>query len=401
MKKLVIAICAIGMLAACDAGYDFPSLDYGGMERDAEIGGMASPNGDGQGQGMPGIVTAAEWNDLDNWAYWGKLMRTQGDEQTVGYAKTAEYWGFWNDRRVAITVNSADGKAAAGVKVDLKSDGKVIWTAITDNLGRADCWIGLHKPDYLAGELSLELNGKAVEGAPAVTSWTDETVAMNKYTCDAAAPDAKADILFIVDATGSMSDEIDFLKEDLMDILNRASKADLPIAIRTGALFYRDEGITEEYLTRTSAFTNNFSTTINFIKKQRADGGGDFPEAVHTALEKSLQSFDWNKKARARIAFILLDAPPHQDHQGVLESIHKSIDKYAEMGIKLIPVASSGIDKETEFILRMMAIATEGTYVFITNDSGVGGDHIEATVGEYEVEKLNDLMVRLIKKYLE
>jgi len=225
-------------------------------------------------------------------------------------------------------------------------------------------------------------------------------VEMNEYTVSAAAaPEAKADILFIVDATGSMSDEIEFLKEDLMDILSRSQTAQLPVSIRTGALFYRDKG--DDYLTRESAFTSDYSTTINFIKKQRAEGGGDFPEAVHTALEKSLQAFDWNTSARARIAFLLLDAPPHQDEQGVVESVQKSIDTYARMGIKLIPVASSGIDKATEFLLRMMAIATDGTYVFITGDSGVGGEHLIASVGEYQVEKLNDLMVRLIQKYLE
>jgi hypothetical protein len=74
---------------------------------------------------------------------------------------------------------------------------------------------------------------------------------------------------------------------------------------------------------------------------------------------------------------------------------------YAKKGIKIIPVAASGVDKNTEFMLRFFAIATSGTYVFLTNDSGIGGDHIQASVGEYEVEQLNDLIVRLIDKYLE
>ena len=59
------------------------------------------------------------------------------------------------------------------------------------------------------------------------------------------------------------------------------------------------------------------------------------------------------------------------------------------------------MDKNTEFMLRFFSIPTGGTYVFITNDSGVGNDHIAATVGEYQVEHLNDLMVRLINKYTE
>ena len=49
--------------------------------------------------------------------------------------------------------------------------------------------------------------------------------------------------------------------------------------------------------------------------------------------------------------------------------------------------------------MRFFSVSTNGTYVFITNDSGIGNDHIEASVGEYEVENLNDLLVRLINKY--
>jgi len=44
-------------------------------------------------------------------------------------------------------------------------------------------------------------------------------------------------------------------------------------------------------------------------------------------------------------------------------------------------------------------MGTNGTYVFITNHSGVGNEHIEATVGEYQVEKLKDLIARLIIAY--
>ncbi|HEY0108510.1 MAG TPA: hypothetical protein VGB67_02715, partial [Fibrella sp.] len=58
-----------------------------------------------------------------------------------------------------------------------------------------------------------------------------------------------------------------------------------------------------------------------------------------------------------------------------------------------------GIDKETEFLMRMLAIGTQGTYVFITNDSGIGNTHLIPSVGDYQVEYLNELMLRLIVKY--
>lgn len=406
MKKLALFVLGLAAIVACDSISEMgdypesPDIDYGRAEA-TDSPSSLSGNGEGQG-GEAGVVTAGEWNDLDNWPFWGKLMTTKGDEQTVGFADIPAYWRFWTDRRVAVLVENSASQPEPGVKVELKSGSEVVWTAVTDVFGRADCWIGLYDKAYQAGTLSLTIGGTEIPEPPVVTSWTDEQVAMNKYvdyTFDVQnAPLPKADILFIVDATGSMADEIDFLKADLLNILNQCQNADASVTMRTGALFYRD--IDDIYLTRTSPFTTSFEETIAFVKQQSAEGGGDWPEAVHTALEVSLQKFNWDSQARTRLAFILLDAPPHQDQQGVIESIQKSISLYASKGIKLIPVASSGVDKPTEFCLRLFSIATGGTYVFLTNDSGVGLDHIQATVGEYKVEKLNDLLVRLIKKYI-
>ena len=95
-----------------------------------------------------------------------------------------------------------------------------------------------------------------------------------------------------------------------------------------------------------------------------------------------------------------MDAPAHAEKE-VYESLHNSIRLYAQKGISIIPLAASGANKYTEFMLRLFAISTGGSYTFLTNDSGVGGDHIEASVGDYEVELLNDLMVRLITERMK
>ena len=113
-----------------------------------------------------------------------------------------------------------------------------------------------------------------------------------------------------------------------------------------------------------------------------------------------MQDLSWDDGARARIAFLILDAPAHyEDH--IIKSLQKSITLYAKHGIKLIPVAASGVNKDTEFMLRFFDLATGGTYVFLTDDSGIGDSHIKASVGNYQVEQLADLMVRLIKKYVK
>ena len=46
----------------------------------------------------------------------------------------------------------------------------------------------------------------------------------------------------------------------------------------------------------------------------------------------------------------------------------------------------------------MRSICTNGTYVFLTDDSGVGDSHLEPIVGDYEVELLHDIIVRIISE---
>ena len=143
-----------------------------------------------------------------------------------------------------------------------------------------------------------------------------------------------------------MQDEIEFLKEDLMSIL-RSVKDSTELILRTGTVFYRDQG--DSYLTKHSAFTEDISTTVKFISNQKAAGGGDYEEAVHSALEASLQDLSWKENGRARLAFLVFDAPAHQNQEGVLASLQASTIQYAKQGIKLIPVLASGGSKEAEF----------------------------------------------------
>ena len=202
-------------------------------------------------------------------------------------------------------------------------------------------------------------------------------------------------VQFIVDATGSMGDEISYLKTELYDVLQRAETQLAGVTLKTGAIFYRDTE--DDYLTKPFAFTANTNNLISFISSQEAGGGGDFPEAVEEACAVSLQQ-NWNINARAKIAFLILDAPPHQTPD-IVKKMNAAVKMYAQKGIKIIPIAASGIDKETEFLLRFMAIATNGTYTFLTDDSGVGDSHLIPSVGKYEVEHLNNQIVRLIVKY--
>lgn len=397
--RLLAVLTAI-IFASCDASYLPKDPGLGETEGDAmgPAGGEAGDPTEGNGNSLAGVVTAGEWNDLDNWQFWNALMDGQNESKSYEHL---HYWGMYPYNRFSVVVVDVSKSPVCGAKVELFLNGaeQPVWTTLSDNMGSAELWYNISSDVDTEEEkvFTVSVNGKKYEQTLTPTYNTSELVNIDTLVTEQIAIRKAADIAFIVDATGSMWDEIAFLKDDLLDIIQRAS-SNSGTHLRTAALFYRDEG--DEYVTRIENFNQDPENTLKFIKQQEASGGGDYPEAVHTALAAALQELSWEEGNYARLAFLLLDAPPHYQSE-VLESIKVSIRSYAAAGIKIIPIAASGIDKNTEFLLRLMAIFTNGTYTFITNHSGVGGDHIEPTIGEYQVEQLNDLIVRLIKEYTE
>ena len=382
MKKLYfLSFIAALLLSACARPDD-------GMHDDYSMHSKESKDGQGGIQPQGGLVTAGEWNDLDNWDFYQKTLIK---EPFKGFP---DDWQMYTNHRIAVAI-TAKNKPAANATVTLFRNDTPIWTAKTDNLGRAELWVGAFQKEK---ELNTALLRLKVNEQWVSTATISETQ-VNRIALDEALPSPTnlVQIAFMVDATGSMGDELEFLKMDLKKVINEVQKTNTQLKISTATVFYRDEG--DEYVVKHSPFTEDINQTTEFISQQRADGGGDFPEAVDKALVQ-LNQLQWQPEARTRIAFLVLDAPPH-NKPAVISSIQYSVKTAAASGIKLIPVVASGIDKTTEFLMRFIAMYTNGTYVFITDHSGIGNKHLEPSVGEYQVEKLSDLMVRLIKKYSE
>ncbi|MFC2427175.1 MAG: hypothetical protein ACFNQE_06040 [Capnocytophaga leadbetteri] len=382
MKKLYfLSFIAALLLSACARPDD-------GMHDDYSMHSKESKDGQGGIQPQGGLVTAGEWNDLDNWDFYQKTLMK---EPFKGFP---DDWQMYTNHRIAVAL-TAKNKPAANATVTLFRNDTPIWTAKTDNLGRAELWVGAFQKEK---ELNTALLRLKVNEQWVSTAAISETQ-VNRIALDETLPSPtnQVQIAFMVDATGSMGDELEFLKMDLKKVINEVQKTNTQLKISTATVFYRDEG--DEYVVKHSPFTEDINQTTEFISQQRADGGGDFPEAVDKALVQ-LNQLQWQPEARTRIAFLVLDAPPH-NKPAVINSIQYSVKTAAASGIKLIPVVASGIDKTTEFLMRFIAMYTNGTYVFITDHSGIGNKHLEPSVGEYQVEKLSDLMVRLIKKYSE
>jgi hypothetical protein len=340
-----------------------------------------------------GTLTAGEVSDFAKWHLWSNIL-------VNNFNSYLNIWKFRPLERYMAQLTNQQGMPLANAEVTLQNEfGDTLWKTKTDNTGKAELWtnfFSLEKADS-TGHLKLvfEYEGKKVELA-AVTPF-EQGINTAQIDADCTTRN-KVDLFFIVDATGSMGDEIRYLQAELADIINKVHQQQSGLQLRTGSLVYRDNG--DEYLTRKSSLDSDVSKTLDFLKAQRAGGGGDTPEAVDEALYESIENESWDDQSLARIAFIVLDAPSHNDAD-VIKRLAAQIRLAAEKGIRIVPIACSDIQKDGEYLMRTLALATNGTYLFLTDDSGVGKAHIKPTTDKYEVEKLNDAIVRVVKQYTQ
>ncbi len=203
------------------------------------------------------------------------------------------------------------------------------------------------------------------------------------------------DIALVVDTTGSMGDEIEWLKTEFKALAADIAAAHPSVPQRWALVHYRDEG--DAYLTRTEDFTSTTSTFQASLDQLAPGGGGDFPEAPDKALADA-DKLQWSSAAStAKLVFWVADAPPHDDDGPAFSAAVRAL---AQRGVHVYPVASSGIDEVTEHAMRATAQLTLGRYVFLTDDSGVGGAHLEPTIPCYVVTKLKHAVERVVDSEL-
>lgn len=199
------------------------------------------------------------------------------------------------------------------------------------------------------------------------------------------------DIAVLMDCTGSMGDELEYLKVELRSISERLAELHPGVEQRFALVAYRDAG--EEYVTRTFDFAGTLAFFIEDLGAQRANGGGDEPEAVHRAFAEAV-GLDWSEGSAARVVLLIADAPPHADQ---MTPTLRHVDTLRGMGVVVVPVASSGANTDAQFIMRSAALLTGGEHVFLTDDSGVGNAHTEPTqTAGYAVIPLRDQLLRLL-----
>ena len=332
-----------------------------------------------------GLLTAGEWNDNDNWGFFTNLINNDKIEIPSDY-------GLNPTQRIAVTVRDKSENPVVNASVrGFSEGGKLVWSAVTDKNGIAY----LFKGDEIANVKAESQVATAENSVKSEIKNDEQTVikannAEVNITLDGEGENyEKTEIMFVVDTTGSMGDELMFLQSEFTAIAEEIGTDNTKFSIN----FYRDDG--DDYTTKRYPFSSDIEEINKKLNSEYATGGGDLPEAVAEILDETINDGGWSDES-VKLMFMIFDAPPHDDKADKLES---AVKKAAERGIRIIPVVSSNSDRNTELFGRSAAIMTGGTYVFLTDDSGIGYSHLEPIIGEHKVEKLYDIIVRIINEY--
>ncbi len=209
------------------------------------------------------------------------------------------------------------------------------------------------------------------------------------------------DVLFLIDATGSMADEIGKIQSTIFDVAARIDALPGRPDVRYGMVTYRDRG--DSFVSNTYEFTPDVGEFHRHLSTVYADGGGDYPESLNEGLYHALHSVEWRSGDTVQMIFLVADAPPHLDYAQDYDYADEMVVA-ARRGIKIFPIASSGLDDQGEYNFRQLAQYTQGRFIFLTyegpTNGGAPGEITTHHVEDYSVDNLDNLLVKLVRDEL-
>ena len=360
---------------------------------------MAASDDAGYDSAAPAETTAAKSTASGGTESQRTELRAGSVDDNAGFVAFLEYLAridglgiatrdFDPTGRIVVAVTNAAGTSVAGIAVSVSAAGQAVATIRTTADGTARFLPALYGAADTAS-FDFAVGGVTATGQP------NGTVSLIVDSAVDEGPVA-LDVMFLLDATGSMGDEIDRLKTTIDSVAARVAAFEVQPDVRFAMTLYRDEG--DVFVTSTFDFTSDVLAFREALQDVVADGGGDYPEAVEEGLAEALTAPSWRDPADTlQLVFLVGDAPPRLDRQVPTPYPAAVIDAVAR-GIKVFPIASSESDDQAEAVFRELAMATGARFVFLSYGAAgtATGESSDIESTDYEELALDDLVVRLI-----
>lgn len=294
-------------------------------------------------------VRAGEWDDNANYREFQKLI--------------ASHAGMVHDLdirdRQFVVVRDAAGRAVPSCRVAVRAgDDRVVRLTTLAN-GRAILFpraAGIDRPEVV---VSASCRGQTASARTQLTEG-EGVIELSLRAARSLPARPRLDIAFVLDSTGSMSEEISGVKATIAAVA--AELESFGADIRVGLVEYKDR--TDSFVTRVFPLTGDIVDFARRVDRVSASGGGDTPESVNEGLRVAVTQLAWDPRATARIAFLIGDAPPHLDYANDV-TYARTVRHAARRGVQIHTIAASGMDLVGQLVFRQIAQFTGGTNMFV------------------------------------
>jgi hypothetical protein len=208
------------------------------------------------------------------------------------------------------------------------------------------------------------------------------------------------DVVFLVDNTGSMGDEIRSVKTHIINIAKEVQQGTPAPKIRIGVVTYRDHGDGQDLL-GSFEINEDVDAALRYIEDIEAIGGGDYPEAVDVGLKHAVESMNW-KQDNKKIMFLIGDAPSH------VRKLH--VDTAVQKEITIYTISGSGMDERGVEQWKYIADATGGKYEALSyvrqdldqyaREEGIDAKYVEEARADADYDKeTNSIVTNSLNKF--
>ncbi len=177
----------------------------------------------------------------------------------------------------------------------------------------------------------------------------------------------RVDVVFLLDATRSMGDEIQAVKDRIRAMISDIALANPAPDVRFGIVAYRDRG--DDYTTRVYGLTRDIDLVVDNLYEIEANGGGDYPESLNEGLHVAVHEMEWDEASGvARLVFLIADAPPHMDYADDFD-YRDEAQLATQSGIVVHAIGASGLDEEGERVFKEITAETQGEFQWLVYES--------------------------------
>ena len=338
----------------------------------------------------------------------------------AGYADDNRQYGYFIDfleeydgqvtplnlnvtERLILTAEDREGRSLQGAKITVSGAGKTL-----RGLTHADGSYQINPSEFPgSGPLTVRIDpGKHYGLGPEVLKVDrggSRSISVPFGSLRIIPEPIPLDIVFVMDTTGSMGEEIARLRNTIQIIHLNLTSLSVPAEVRFGMVLYKD--IRDEYRTRVIPLTSDINKFQAELDKVGASGGGDTPEDLQAALDDLLNKVDWNP-AGIKLAYIITDASAHLDYDADYR-IENAARDARERGLKIYGIGTGGLGLQGEYTLRQIAQYTSARYIFLTYDGetgessgGAAGSVSHHTGSNWSADKLESIVIRFAKEEL-